>query len=162
MSLSIAVGADGISKRLFHAHNNCIVIVGYSQGAWAIGGALSSPVVRDLKLADKVAAVVVYGDPRFDPKAEPEGMIQGSFTKGTAGAFRALFPRLAGTPYFPDGVASKTRSSVCLTILSAVSVSVMMARTIFEPVQVPGRKAKRHVHTFIIKRMEQPSRARTS
>jgi hypothetical protein len=72
---SVVTGAASLGGRLipFLARDlsTCIVLVGYSQGAWAIGDALltGNPMVDERVLA-RVSGVVLFGDPRLDPTSD--------------------------------------------------------------------------------------------
>jgi hypothetical protein len=72
---SVVTGAASLGGRLvpFLARDlsTCIVLVGYSQGAWAIGEALltGNPSIDDRVLA-RLSGVVLFGDPRLDPTSD--------------------------------------------------------------------------------------------
>lgn len=72
--------------RLVGAADDCLVLLGYSQGAIVVGDALARFDAAD---AAKVRAVVMFGDPRFN-SAEPYN--EGSFGANT----RGLNPRRTG------------------------------------------------------------------
>jgi hypothetical protein len=76
---SVEQGVAGLAKRVepFFTSpseaSKCLVLVGYSQGAWVIGNYFDT---FGPDVAARFSAVVLYGDPRFDPTAD--GVAQGS------------------------------------------------------------------------------------
>jgi len=72
---SVVTGAGSLVGKLvpFLARDvsTCIVLVGYSQGAWTIGDALltGNPTVDERVLA-RISGVVLFGDPRLDPTSD--------------------------------------------------------------------------------------------
>ena len=84
----------------------CIVLAGYSQGAWAVDDFLNGPDGRDALRTRTVAAVVLFGDPRFDPAALPAAPLG---RPGGTGLLRQMGQDL-GPVYLPDAVAAHSRS----------------------------------------------------
>jgi hypothetical protein len=91
-------GIDLLAKHLASQSTECpaqkFVLLGYSQGSWVIGDALAgggggvAPAVSST-LGDKVAAIVLYGDPRFTSGE--------SYNVGTAKAgVSGIIPREVG------------------------------------------------------------------
>lgn len=88
----------------------CIVLAGYSQGAWAVGDLLRAAYVDRLLRTHTIAAVVLFGDPRLDPAALPAVMIG---PPGGTGVLRRIGVPV-GDVYIPESVAAHTRS-YCLS-----------------------------------------------
>ncbi|MFI7588179.1 cutinase family protein [Spongisporangium articulatum] len=88
---SVPDGVSRLTKRATKAVADCprqrLVLIGYSQGAWVVGDALDSPNLN--AAGRRVAAVVLYGDPRFNAA---ESYDRGSFRAGVDG----LYPRATG------------------------------------------------------------------
>jgi hypothetical protein len=83
----------------------CYVFVGYSQGAWVIGEYLASRGGRSLVASGRIAGVVAYADPLFDPSyAETIG-------DKFLGIARALkLTGVGNSPYVPKNLKGKMRS----------------------------------------------------
>jgi hypothetical protein len=83
-------GVTALRARLSRTSAACpdtrFVLIGYSQGADVIGDTLSSGTVP---AADRIGAVVLFGDPAFNSR---EPFATGSFRPGTNG----VFPRATG------------------------------------------------------------------
>lgn len=72
---SVVTGAASLGGKLvpFLARDlsTCLVLVGYSQGAWAIGDALlTANSVIDERVLARLSGVVLFGDPRLDPTSD--------------------------------------------------------------------------------------------
>ncbi|MGH8920282.1 MAG: cutinase family protein, partial [Actinomycetes bacterium] len=72
---SVVTGAASLGGKLvpFLARDlsTCIVLVGYSQGAWAIGDALlTANSTIDERVLARISGVVLFGDPRLDPTSD--------------------------------------------------------------------------------------------
>lgn len=70
MASSVTTGEGGLAKHLLpylgHDQSTCVVLAGYSQGAWVIGNYLAnSPATLS-----RLTAVVLFGDPRFDGSSD--------------------------------------------------------------------------------------------
>jgi len=104
---SVDTGVDGLEKAMLNAPEDaCVVLAGYSQGAWVIGQFLQES--RGAKLAKErmIAAIVLFGDPRYDPgspSAVPIGNASGT------GMLRAT-GKPVGDSYIPSGLAGRTQS----------------------------------------------------
>jgi hypothetical protein len=87
----------------------CFIFAGYSQGAWVIGEYLSSASGQELVKSDRIAGVVLYADPLFDPSfAESIG-------DDYLGVARQLKYFTGGdVPYIQSGIKEKVRS-YCLS-----------------------------------------------
>jgi Cutinase len=108
----VEVGVDALQTVVERARAAepaaCFILSGYSQGAWVIGEYLARPAGRDLVGSGRIAGVVLYADPLFNP-GYPES--QGPKYPGIA---RALGVSLTGkSPYVPEGLRGKILS-ICL------------------------------------------------
>ena len=107
MTDSAAKGTLALAARLDASPpNSCIVLAGYSQGAWAIGDLFRAAYADRLLRTHRIAAVVLFGDPRLDPSALPAVPI--GQVEGTGILRREGLP--VGDRYFPDAIAAHTRS----------------------------------------------------
>ncbi len=105
---SVVTGVGGLAKRLLpylgSDRSTCIVLAGYSQGAWVIDNLLASTPA----MMSRLTAVVLFGDPQFDGSSDvavtPEAASQGILR--TAGIPAVL--RVTGA-YYP-GMSAKVRS----------------------------------------------------
>jgi hypothetical protein len=70
------------------------VLVGYSQGAWAIGDAIVRMTTAE---RDSVRGVVLFGNPKYNP-----------ITNGAAGPDYRQPGIVGGRGTYPDGVANRT------------------------------------------------------
>jgi hypothetical protein len=86
--------------------DSCIVLAGYSQGAWAIGDLFRAAYAARLLRTHRIAAVVLFGDPRLDPTAPPAVLI--GQAEGTGLLRRMGLP--VGDSYFPDATTAHTQS----------------------------------------------------
>jgi hypothetical protein len=93
----ISMLTQRLTQRAAACPNQRFVLLGYSQGAWVIGDALAGggggwPAPVSAQLGTKVAAIVLYGDPRYRAWEW--------FNAGTAGAavspISGLIPRDPG------------------------------------------------------------------
>jgi hypothetical protein len=87
--------------------SKCVVLVGYSQGAWVIGNYFER---FGQDVAARFSAVVLYGDPRFDPTAN--GVAQGSL-EGVGVLRSDLTPaplKLPATGAYYGGQSNRVRS----------------------------------------------------
>ena len=98
---SVDAGKALVTRRLLESPSDCVVAVGYSQGAWIVGEAIND-LAKQSRLPGALKAVVVFGDPRLDPGFPGEG----SFV--APGVLRAFKPDRAGIPYFPPNVAARS------------------------------------------------------
>ena len=108
----VVTGADAlqqvVAKYRATDPNACFVLSGYSQGAWVIGEFLARPAGRSLVDSDRLAAVVLYADPLFQP-GHPES--RGEDHPGIA---RALgVSQVGSSGYIPPKLAGKVLS-ICL------------------------------------------------
>jgi hypothetical protein len=94
-------GVDALRARLAQTAAACpatrFVLIGYSQGADVIGDTLAS---GDVPAADRVGAVVLFGDPAFNSR---EPFATGSFRVGTDGILARPSGALDG---FADRIVS--------------------------------------------------------
>lgn len=71
---SVVAGAGALTGRLVpylaRDRATCLVVAGYSQGAWAVGDALVTGNPTDGRVLDRLDGVVLLGDPRFDPTSD--------------------------------------------------------------------------------------------
>lgn len=107
---SVLQGQAGLENQITdiiaRRDDSCMVLVGYSQGAWVIGNVLDTLV--GLQRTKLLAAVVLYGDPRFDSTASK--VVQGATDSNgvvRSGAFAGL--GRTDDPYF-GGLEDRTRS----------------------------------------------------
>jgi hypothetical protein len=94
-------GVDALRARLAQTATACpdtrFVLIGYSQGADVIGDTLSS---GNVPAADRIGAVVLFGDPAFNSR---EPFATGSFRVGTDGTLARPGGALDG---FADRIVS--------------------------------------------------------
>lgn len=108
---SVKLGAASLESNVAESDSldpaMCYVFVGYSQGAWVIGEYLASPAGRKLVASGRIAGVVFYADPLFDPSYDEA---VGDEYPGIARAWRLGSGSVGSNPYVPDALRGRMRS----------------------------------------------------
>lgn len=107
--VSVQKGAVSLEERVNKERRAdpamCFIFAGYSQGAWVIGEYLAREDGKELVRSGKIAGIVLYADPLYDPSYEEA---VGGDLPGSA---RLLgFYSGGKTPYIPAELKGKVRS----------------------------------------------------
>jgi hypothetical protein len=110
---SVKLGAASLEAKVTETStadpSMCYIFVGYSQGSWVIGEYFASASGNALVNSGRIAGVVLYADPLFDP-TYPEAL--GDEYPGIARARNLT--SVGKSPYVPQPLKGKVRS-YCLT-----------------------------------------------
>lgn len=108
LSVGTPILRNMISQQIASCPYQRLVLLGYSQGAHLVGDGLPQFYV-DQSIRDHIAAVVLFGDPRFNPDSP---IVQGSFNPSLVGVFASQ--GITSARIVSSGWWGKTRSYCAL------------------------------------------------
>ena len=99
---SVLQGTSSLGQRtlryLREDLTTCLVLVGYSQGAWVIGDYFWQNPAIEARVLSRFTAVLLFGDPRFDSSSD----VDEGAAEGAAGLLRWQGPLFGNVSLPPD------------------------------------------------------------